>query len=93
MHTYWPLFPKQARLAPAAPESLQRVAPWSTKHRSAPKEQSPECSSMLEASYSRAPIETPMGTNTKVTSAKGRFCASPSFVRAMPPCGQRSAPD
>ena len=33
----------------------------------------------LETGYSWAPIKPPEGTNTKVTSAKGPFCAYPSF--------------
>ena len=64
----------------------------SMKHRSAPKESAPKCLSpwgrlgdtppIRNKIHSWAPRKTPKGTNTKVTSAKGHFCAYPSGTGA-----------
>ena len=38
----------------------------------------------VEISYSWAPAELQKGTTTEVTSAKGHFCAYPTYTRAIP---------
>ena len=60
------------------------------KHRSAPKEKCPSCL-CLWGSLGDTPsirnkrfaglCKAPKGTNTKVTSAKGHFCAYPIYAR------------
>ena len=59
----------------------------SGQHRSAPKEQCPQCLSMrgplgdtppTRNQTVMGPWKAPEGTNTKVTSAKGHFCAYPN---------------
>ena len=72
---------------------LPRRAPHrSRKHRSAPEEKCPWCLSLwgrmgdtppLRNILSPGPFQAPWRTNTKVTSAKGPFCAYPN--RAPPP--------
>ena len=63
--------------------------PFSRKHRSAPKEKCTWCLSLWGLLGDTPPIrnrtflgpkKAPEGTNTKVTSARGPFCAYPTFA-------------
>ena len=66
---------------------IRRRGHSSMKHRSAPKEKCPQCLSLWGPLGDTPPIRNriflgpctaPNGTNTKVTSAKGQFCAHPN---------------
>ena len=64
----------------------------SMRHRSAPKEKCPWCLSLwgplgdtppIRNDLFMSPYQAPEGTNTKVTSAKGRFCAYPDTLHGL----------